>query len=164
MGQTSSYHGGSSSSNTSNRASKRNSKYNKSFSLRHSRFGNDKRQSKMLTQDQIYEKLRNARNQKCGTLPLNVGVISKANDNPDPQRQEQQQSNNENEDVLLRGERSLPSQPNIRPITISEMNTFNTEKMNNSSTAITNSTLNNQSSYQPSETTNLNSESSSLQR
>lgn len=162
MGQTSSYHGGSSSSNTSNRASKRNSKYNKSFSLRHSRFGNDKRQSKMLTQDQIYEKLRNARNQKCGTLPVNVGVISKTNDNQDPQRQ--QQSNNENEDVLLRGERSLPSQPNIRPITISEMNTFNTEKMNNSSTAITNSTLNNQSSYQPSETTNLNSESSSLQR
>lgn len=165
MGQTSSHHGGSSSSTASNRASKRNSKYNKSFNLRHPRFGNEKRQSKMLTQDQIYEKLRNERNQKCVTLPPNASLA-----NADPDTSSQQRSIIENvADVVVRengsssggvADRSATANGNARPVTINEMNTFNADILNNTSNLI------NQSSACPpiSEALNAAIDSSSLQR
>lgn len=150
MGQTSSHHGGSSSSTASNRASKRNSKYNKSFNLRHPRFGNEKRQSKMLTQDQIYEKLRNERNQKCVTLPPNASLTTAGADVDTPQLQQQQQPPRstiiENgTDVAVRGNGSSASSGSgasaangnaTRPITINSMGPFSVEKLKNTSTPI----------------------------
>lgn len=149
MGQTSSHHGGSSSSTASNRASKRNSKYNKSFNLRHPRFGNEKRQSKMLTQDQIYEKLRNERNQKCVTLPPNASLTAAGADVDTPQLQPQPPRSTIIEngtDVVVRGNGSSASSGggasaaigngNARPITINSMGPFSVEKLKNSSTPI----------------------------
>lgn len=125
MGQTTSnHHGGSSSSSNSNRASKRNSKYNKSFSLRHSRHNNEEHATKLLTRDQLirdtYDKLLNVRNQKGGTLPCNM---------------------NQDSDCSVIATTTIsdqlsPVQQASRPITISEMNTYNIEK--------TNETINNQ--------------------
>lgn len=161
MGQTSSHHGGSSSSTASNRASKRNSKYNKSFNLRHPRFGNEKRQSKMLTQDQIYEKLRNERNQKCVTLPPNASLTATGVDMDTAHHQQQSpplpKSIIENgTDVVLRGNNGSSASGctassdkdngggaivatvngNARPITINAIGPFNTDKLRNSPTLI----------------------------
>lgn len=122
MGQTtSSHHGGSSSSSGSNRATKRNSKYNKSFSLRHSRNTAEEHPAKVLAHDQFYrdaygkfinDKL--SRNQKGGTLPLSMGAP--------------QGSGCSVSTTATINDQPLQQTP--RPITISEMNTYNIEKTN----------------------------------
>lgn len=131
MGQTSSHYGGNSSkSSGSTRTTKRNSKYNRSFSIRHpsiSKKVSDLKKDGTTASSNAYERLKNAKNQnqnqfnnsnKCGTLPLvnsgGGGDITMKNFNPDDLQ------SSDTSEILLRNV-DLDDQPSVRPITISEI-------------------------------------------
>lgn len=135
MGQTSSHYGGNSSNSSgSTRNTKRNSKYNRSFSIRHpsiSKKVSDLKKDGTAVGGNAYERFKNAKNQnqfnnsnKCCTLPLansEGGGGTMKNFNPDDLQ------SSDTSEILLRNLDS-DGQPSVRPITISEISQNNQNK------------------------------------